>query len=334
MRLLLPALLLAGLAGALLASACSRGGGSDDERMAAIIHRLLVSASASDTAELESFAGRLPEGLPSAPPAYEGARLIVSSRRPAAASATPGAATGDIPEPTLYFIVYDTADERQQVLDFYLEALDEEPWRLESTAATVELDSLQFSNTEDADISGVVSIAGGGGDGRTSILISMRDAGAFRRERPPYQPGDSLPLPKGFPPDLPVYEGATVIGNAFVRQPANNSYLIDFITTADAAEVLAFYREAFAQRKWTVLSGAPLGVEERLDFHDEQSDIQGDLLVETFPKDARFTEVKLQVEVNPARTPVEVTPQPSRTGTPRAPTATAAAATATPGGTP
>jgi len=327
MRLLLPALLLAGLAGALLATAC--GGGSDDERVAGIIHRLLVSASASDTAELESFAGRLPDGLPTDPPAYPDARLIVSSRRPAAVSVTPAPATGAIPEPTLYFIVYDTGDGRQQVLDFYLDALDQEPWQLEGAYATVELDSLQFSNAEDGDISGVVSIAGGGGDSRTSILISMQDAGAFRREAPPYRPGDSLPLPKGFPPDLPIYAGATVIGNAFLRQPANESYLVDFITTASAEDVLAFYRDAFAQRKWTVLSGAPLGVEQRLDFRDEQSDIQGDLLVEPFPKDARFTEVKLQVEVNPARTPAAVTPQASRTSTPRAPTKTPAPATAT-----
>jgi len=331
MRLLLSALVLAGLAGALLASACGSGG-NDDERVAAIIHRLLVAASASDTAGLESFAGRLPDGLPARPPVYPDARLIVSSRRPAAVSLTPEPATGNIPEPTLYFIVYDTPDGREQVLNFYLAALDQDPWQLESASATVELDSLQFSRTEDADISGVVSITRGGGDSRTSILISMQDAGAFRRELPPYQPGDSLPLPKGFPPDLPIYQGATVIGNAFVRKPANESYLVDFITTANADEVLAFYRDVFAQRKWTVLSGAPLGVEQRLDFHDEQSDIQGDLLVEAFPKDARFTEVKLQVEVNPARTPVAVTPQPSRTGTPRAPTATPPPATATPAG--
>jgi hypothetical protein len=312
MRLLLPALLVAGLGVALVAAGCG-GGKSDDERVAAIIHRLLVSASAADTAELESFAGRLPEGLPAPPPAYPDARLIVSSRRPAAVVATRAAADGAIPEPTLYFIVYDTDASRQQVLDFYLDALDDGGWQLESAYATVELDSLQFSNSEDADLSGVVSIARGGGDARTSILISMQDAGAFRRELPPYRTGESLPLPRGFPPDLPIYQDATVIGNALVRAPGNDSYLVDFITTASASDVLAFYRDAFAQREWTVLAGAPLGVEQRLDFHDETSDIQGELLTEAFPKDARFTEVKLRVEVNPERTPAALTPQPSRT---------------------
>ena len=329
MRLLLPALLVAGLGMALLAAACG-GGESDDERVAAIIHRLLVSASAADTAELESFAGRLPEGLPAAPPAYPDARLIVSSRRPAAIGATPAPADGTVAEPTLYFIVYDTNASRQQALDFYLDALDEDPWQLASAAATLELDSLQFSNTDDADISGVVSIARGGGDNRTSILISMQDAGAFRRELPPYRTGESLPLPRGFPPDLPIYQGATVIGNGFVRSPGNDSYLVDFITTAGADDVRAFYRDVFAQREWTVLPGAPLGVDERLDFHDETSDIQGDLLIEAFPQDARFTEVRLQVEVNPARTPAALTPQPSRT--PASPSATPPPVTATPRG--
>ncbi len=60
MRLLLPAASLAGLLGLLLTSAC---GGSGGQHTASIIHRLLVASSSSDTSQLESFTGRLPDGL-------------------------------------------------------------------------------------------------------------------------------------------------------------------------------------------------------------------------------------------------------------------------------
>lgn len=312
MRLLLPAASLAGLLGLLVASAC---GGSGGQHTASIIHRLLVASSSSDTSQLESFTGRLPDGLPASPPAYPGASLIVSSREPAAASLTPQPATGNIPQPELYFIVYDTGDGRQKVLDFYQRALDAKPWRLESAYSTREQDKLQFVKSDDTDISGVVSIIRAGSDNRTAILVSLQDAGAFRQKLPPYQPAKTLPTPQGFPPDIPIYKGAVIISNALLRQPGNDRYLVDFLTTARQNDVLAFYRQAFAQRNWTVLPGAPLGVQQRLDFHDAKSDVQGDLLVDTFPADSTFTEVKLQVQVNPARTPVSQTPQ---TGTPTA----------------
>jgi hypothetical protein len=328
-RLPLAALLLVGLLGALLASACG-GGSADNQHIASIIHRLLVAASASDTGKLESFTGSLPDGLPAKPPEYPGASLIVSSRRPAATNgSTPQPAATSIPQPELYFIVYDTGDDRQKVLDFYQKALDQKPWQLESAYSTAELDSLQFSNSADADISGVISIARGGDDKRTSILVSLQDAGAFRLATPPFQPEASLPLPNGFPPDLPIYKGAIITSNAFLRQPGNDSYLVDFLTTASQDEVIAFYRQTFTEKGWTVLPGAPLGVEQRLDFHDAQSDIQGVLLVDPFADDSRYMEVKLQVQVNPARTPAALTPQPSGTGTPPASTATPPAPTPT-----
>jgi hypothetical protein len=333
MRLPLPALLLAGLLGALLASACG-GGSADNQHIASIIHRLLVSANTSDTGKLESFTGRLPDGLPAKPPEYPGASLVVSSRRSAATTgSTPQPAATSVPQPELYFIVYDTGDDRQQVLDFYEKALDQKPWQLESAFSTAELDSLQFSNSDDADISGVISIARGGDDKRTSILVSLQDAGAFRQQLPPFQPAKSLPLPNGFPPDLPIYKDANITSNAFLRQPGNNSYLVDFLTTASQDDVIAFYRQTFADKGWTVLPGAPLGVQQRLDFHDAQSDIQGSLLADAFPADSRYVEVKLQVQVNPARTPVSVVtpnatpgtgtpPAPTKTSTPPAPTGT------------
>lgn len=306
--LLWPAL----LAGLLLASlACGDG---DGERAASIIHRLLQAAGAEGAGQLESFPGRLPDGLPARPPQYPGAEVIVSSRQPApVGDLDEPAPSGEVRQPVVYLIVLDTADDREPVFAFYEQALEKDPWQLESTFSTQELDTLQFSNVEDPDISGVVSIAKGGDDGRTSILISLQDAGAFREEAPPFELGESLRLPKEFPPDLPVYQGATITGSAFVRQPGNESFLLIFLTTDSQDDVIEFYREAFQQRGWRVLAGAALGLEERIDFRDDRGDIQGDVLADRFSRDRRYTQVRLQVRVDPAREPVEETPEAAET---------------------
>jgi hypothetical protein len=322
------ALLVAGL---LIGVACG-GGSAGKQDVASIIHRLIVASGGSDTGQLVSYTGRLPDSLPARPPEYPGSGLIVSMRRPASTNlATPSPTAGTIAQPTLYFLVYDTPDPRQKVLDYFNAQLDQSPWQLQGTVSTSEFDSLQFAKADDADITGVVSIVRVGDDGHTSILVSLQDAGAFRQQTPVYHPAESLSPPKGFPSDVPLYDGATIISTVFLRQPGNESYLVDFITRDSADRVLTFYRQASADRGWTVLPGAPLGVAQRLDFHDANSDIQGSLLVDAFPQDSAFTEVKLQVQLNPNRTPVTpttgsppaaATPPPS-SATPPAPAATA-----------
>ena len=311
-RSLVPLALLSGAI--LLAAAC--GGGGDD-RTAGIIHRLLLAAGTTDTAALESFVGRLPDDLPVAPPQYPGAKLIVSSQQPAPFSDFSGNSdddTGSVPQPMLYFIVLDTDSDREQVFAFYEQALDEDPWQIESSFSTTQLDTFQFVNVEDPDIAGAVSIAKGAGDGRTSILISLQDAGAFREEEPPFQLGESLSIPKEFPPDLPLYRGATVTDTAFFREPGSESFLLIFLTMDGQDDVIEFYRDEFEQRGWTVLEGATFGLAERIEFRDEGRDIQGEVLADRFADARSYTEVTIQVQVNSAREPAaggDTTPEPT-----------------------
>ena len=300
--------LLAGLL--LLVAACA---GDGDGRTAGVIHRLLLAAATDSSGTLESFPGRLPDDLPVEPPRYPGAGLIMSSRQPAPVTDTEVGPEESIPQPTLYFIVFDTTDGREDVFDFYEDALDEDPWQLESTFSTGELDSLEFSNVDDADIAGAVSIASGGEDGRTSILISLQDAGAFREEAPPFELGASLPVPKEFPDDVPLYPDSTITSTAFFREPGSESFLVIFLTTDSQDEIAGFYRDQFHQRDWSVLEGAPLGLEERIDFRDEGGDVQGSLLADRFSRDPGYTEVRLQVRVNPAREPAGGTETPAPT---------------------
>jgi hypothetical protein len=300
-------------------------GGSEDDGTASIIHRLLLAASADNAGELESFSGRLPEGLPVEPPLYPGAEVVVSSQRPAATAPeeTPEP-SGNIPQPMVYFIVLDTADARNQVLGFYIEELNQDPWQINNTYSTADLDTVEFSNVDDADISGVVSIATGGQDGRVGVLISLQDAGSFREELPPFEPEESLRLPVGFPEDIPIYEEAVVTGTAFFREPGNESFLVIFISTDSQDAIIDFYRNELQARGWNVQLGEALGLEERMDFRDQAGTLQGDILLAPFERDDSYIEARMQIREDPAREPVEpgdVTPQPTsaQTAEPTAP---------------
>lgn len=279
--------------------------------MADIIHGLLLAAGTEGSESLESFEGELPPNLPADPPLYPDAELVVSSRQPAPTdfAASPSADPTDVTQPVLYFIVLDTPDSRDEVFAFYEDALDADPWQVQGSFSTAELDTLQFFNVDDIDIAGAVSIAQEGGDGRTLVLISMQDAGAFLDEQPPFELEASLPVPKEFPPDVPLYEGSTVTGTAFFREPGSESFLLIFLTTDSQDDVIAFYREAFQDYGWTVQDTSSFGLEGQIDFRDQTGDIQGDVLADRFARSRDYTEVRIQVDVNPSRMPEgEATP--------------------------
>ncbi len=311
-----PLLIVVLLAWSLLSfNAC---GGQGDDRTAGIIERLLQAAVLDDSGEMESFPGELPPDLPVEIPLYPDAEVIVSNRQPAPVSdaKTPEAAAE--PYPLLYFILLDTSDDRNEVLEFYENALDEDPWQLESSFSTELLDTLQFLDVEDADIAGAVSIAHGGEDGRTSILISLQDAGAYLEGEQPFELGESVALPKEFPPDMPLYPDATVTGTAFFREPGSESFLLIFLTADSQDDVIEFYRDEFDRRFWTVLAGDATGLEERLDFRDAEDSIQGDVLADRSPSSPLYTEVRIQIQIDPAREPVDMekipTPKPTEEG--------------------
>lgn len=299
-----PLLVLVLLAGSLLSlNACA---GQGDDRTAGIIERLLQAAVLDDSGGMESFPGELPPDLPVELPLHPDAQVIVSNRQPAPVSDAQADETEGEPYPLLYFILLDTSRDRDQVLEFYEGVLDEDPWQLESSFSTELLDTLQFFNIDDADIAGAVSISHGGEDGRTSILISLQDAGAFVEEEPPFEPGESVALPKEFPPDMPLYPDATITGTAFFREPGSESFLLIFLTTDSQDEVIEFYREEFDRRFWTVLAGDATGLEERLDFRDAEDSIQGDVLADRSPSSRLYTEVRIQIQIDPSREPVDM----------------------------
>jgi predicted enzyme related to lactoylglutathione lyase len=296
------------MTGSLVVAALVGCGGKDEDRAAGIIHRLLLAGQLQGFGTLESFAGRLPDDLPAEPPLYPGADLIVSSRQPAPSDALdlPPELGGPPPgadEAVLYFIVLDTDDDRTQVFSFYEEALDEDGWRLGASASTEALDTLEFEQVNDADINGVVTIARGKEDDRTSILISLQDAGALALEEPPFEPGESVPVPKAFPPDVPIYEGAIITSSAFFPSLATETFLLTFLTTDSQDDVIAFYRGAFEERGWTVEQGSAIGLADTIDFRDAGRTIEGQLSADRSSRDRRYTLVVIQLRVDSARQP-------------------------------
>jgi predicted enzyme related to lactoylglutathione lyase len=295
----------------LFGGACTSGG---DEDTASIIHRLLIAAGSDASSDLESFPGELPKDMPIEPPLYPGATLVTSSRQAAPTDQTQSPQATPAAQPLLYFIVLDTGDHRDDVFTFYEDALDKDPWQLESSFSTAELDTFQFLNAEDPDISGVVSIATGGEDGRTSILISLQDSGAILDEEAPFEPGESLPVPQEFPDEIPLYEGATVTSDAFLREPGNVSFLLIFLTTDPQEDVVEFYRGVFEELGWNVTEQDPIANETRINFTDDAGDIQGSVQSAPFDGDDGYTETRVQFNMNPARpAPGEEsdTPQPA-----------------------
>ena len=283
----------------LLGAACTSGG--DENDTASIIHRLLIAAGTDASSDLESFPGELPKDLPIEPPLYPGAALVTSSRQLAPTDPTQSLEPAPAAQPLLYFIVLDTGDHRDDVFTFYEDALDEGPWQLESLFSTPELDTFQFFNAEDPDISGVISVANGGEDGRTSILISLQDSGAVLDEEAPFELGESLPVPQEFPDEIPLYEGATVTSDAFLREPGNVSFLLIFLTTDPQEDVVEFYRGAFEELGWTVTEQDPIANETRINFADDAGDIQGSVQSAPFDRDDGYAETRVQFNMNPAR---------------------------------
>jgi predicted enzyme related to lactoylglutathione lyase len=312
-----------------LAFACGGGGGNNSET-ASLVHRLLQASTSDQGGQLETFAGELPDSLTAEPPLYPDANLIVSSRQPAAQPGTPTPdASGNISQPLLYLIVLDTKDSREKVFAFYDDALDKDAWRIESMFSAQDMDTVQFANVNDADVTGVVTIARGGNDNRTSILISMQDAGAYRRQLPRFEPDDSVPVPKTFPEDVPEYENSIITGSAFVREGEADSFLLVFITRDSADSVVSFYRDEFQSYGWTVQDAEQLGLQEQTNFRDGAGEMQGVLLTNVFARDPRYTEVNLSFRQASSREPAspqDTTPTPVGTA--------AATAEATPARTP
>lgn len=271
-------------------------GGSDSSGGAGIIDGFIRLNSTDE--EITSFEGKIPPNFPSDLPQYKDAKLISSLE----------IASG---QGTLYMVFASTSDSPQKVYEFFLGALDDDPWQVELAQDTADLSGIVFSSPDDADVQGDVRIIHSTLDNRTSIYYRLQDLTPTSRSSSQDKdaiPTSSRPLPPGFPNDIPIYDGkkseSIVTDTYFQRDPGAIAFYVSFLSKDTQNEILAYYKGEFEKRGWTVTESteASRGFSETIEFSDgAKQQIQGAILADAFAADPSYTKIELQMQVSTSR---------------------------------
>jgi hypothetical protein len=280
LRIIFAALAAAALA---LALAACGGGGGDGDQTGRIVERLLTSGQEEGT-KVRTFVGELPAGLPWEIPSYPGSTVLASF-------------VMEQPEGSTYFIMLDSDDAPDQILQFYESALDEDPWQVEGTISSSQVMALQFSEVDDANVSGGLSVDNLA-EGGSGIVVSVQELEeASTPEAKPFELGASRPLPSNFPSDVPLYPDSTVTDTTWLRSPGGVDFLVTFLTTHAPKDVNDFYRTEFTDRGFTVTDETGSGSALVLSFTNPAGDLTGTVTADTFGEDAAYTQVDIQLHV-------------------------------------
>jgi hypothetical protein len=287
---IVPALIVGGLVYAL-----KDGGDSGGNNEAATIIEAFLRPGAA-AGDVESFNGRMPDDFPSEFPLFRGARPVSSF-------------VFETDEGVSYFAILSTSASQDEVLRFYLERLDDDPWQVEIARSSDEFTGVRFTRPDDPDVQGDVTIHGSNADGRTAIFVSFQDVTPSGRSNPtskPFELGASRPLPANFPNDVPIYKSndSTVTETYFERAPGGTAYIVSFLTKDDQDDVIGFYRSEFEKKGWTVTDSAnqPTGFTLSIDFNDgTRQSLQGSVQADSFEDDSSYTKVDLLLQVTGAR---------------------------------
>jgi hypothetical protein len=262
------------------------GGGARLERN--VTNVVNAFSQSGDGSGVLRYEGELPPSFPDDMPTYPEGRVISSIVQ----------IRGD---DAGYIVVFDTDDARQDVANYFNEALTGDPWQVEIEQTGRESTVLQFSNIEDPNVEGVVLVAESKGDEKTTIFMSINVVGGGTDLDPePYEETAGRPLPAGFPAeDVPPYPDATIIETGYQRSPQGNQYLAAMVSEDDAGEVMTYYRDHFESQGWTV-EDAPDGSSEleggvALSFTSEDGETTGLVEAGEFVEDENLTRVNVQV---------------------------------------
>ena len=282
----IPFAALAVAALALALAAC--GGGGDDDQTNRIVSRLLTSGQVEDT-QVQTFVGEMPADLPWELPRYPGSEVLASFVLEQTGSSA-------------YFIMLDSDDASDEILQFYEGALNEDPWQVEGSTSSTQTMALQFSKVDDANVTGGMAVDGlpDGGSGIVVSVELVNETNASEEE--PFELEASRPLPSNFPSDVPLYPDSTVTETTWLRSPGGVDFLVTFLTTDAQEDVMGFYREDFSGRGFTVTDEESSGFELTLSFTDPATgELAGSMTADTFAEDAAYTQASLQVHVGSAQ---------------------------------
>jgi hypothetical protein len=267
------------------------GGGRD--RSAAVIDGFVHSSGPND-ADIKSYKGQVPPGFPKDFPLYSGAKPVSSFL-----------VASD--EGRQYFAIFSTSAPPEKVYDYYIGAMDKDPWQVQVAASGAEFTGMRFTNPSNPDVEGEVAVYKSDLDADTHIYVTFQDesADARRAEKPKtdFKLGESYALPSGFPSDVPLYDKSgkpIVIETYFERSPGVTEYSASFLTKGSQGDVIRFYEDELKKKGWEIRE--PPSQSSR-DFalaraFTDNKQIQGTVSVDTFEKDSAYQKVDLFVEVS------------------------------------
>jgi hypothetical protein len=263
------------------------GGESQDDRVHRDVTNVLNAFSSSQEGTTTRFEGELPPGFPDDLPVYPGARVLASLLQ-----------VGD--SDAGYLVIYDTDDARADVAAFYDERLSADPWQVDAGQDGRDTTAHQFSKIDDPNIAGVLLIAESKDDELTTIVASVQVvAGAEDLDPQAFVEPPGRALPQGFPPGIPVYDGAVLIESAFQRQAGARNFALSFITRDDASDVLDFYRDRLEEEDLSVedagTGSSSIEDAEAIRFADAALELTGEVAVGAFSDDENYTRIDLQV---------------------------------------
>jgi hypothetical protein len=290
---IVPALIV----GVLVYALTSSGDDSDYSSASAVIDGFIRIGADPET--IISYVDQLPPEFPESFPLYDNSSIDVSF------SILDPQSNG-----VSFFAVFGTNDSPDSVYDFYLNRLRSDPWQVEFAQSSDDLTRLVFSNPEDAEVSGQLTVHHSSLDRRTVMYLTYED---LTPENPPlpaereFSLGESRSLPPNFPNDIPVYQGdsdSVVRETVFERAPGASSYFISFLTEDGQADVIEFYRDEFQGRGWTVTDTDASGQQFSLgiDFSEGQEQtLQGTITADSSEDNASYTLVNIFVQVSSNR---------------------------------
>ncbi len=320
---IVPAVIV-GVAVWFIASGGSGGGG--DERVTTNVTNVVNAFSQGQTGSVtRRFEGQLAPGFPKDVPLYPGAKLISSELQISGSDAD-------------YLVVYDTGDSRQKVADYFSGKLDADPWEVDASQDDRESSLRQFSNVSDANVRGLVLAAESKQDDVTTVIVSVQvTSGAAAAGSEQFDPGDSRPLPAGFPTSVPAYPGATVMSTTYQKCTRDQAlggactagsltFRVSMVTQDAASKVLDYYRTQLATNQLTVTDGdasqSTLAGATAIDFTDAGQTVQGSITVGALAEDAKYAQVDISAATQPsaqapAGAPTEgATPAPTEAAAP------------------
>jgi hypothetical protein len=288
---LIPAVLV-GLIVFFVAGGSENGGGSCGTTLDGF-----VRLSLSQGEEIESSCD-LPQGFPKDIPVYSGASLD-------------GGFAIKSEDGTTFIVAYSTSAEKSDVYDFYLEAMDEDPWQIELSREADDFTGMQFSRPDSADIQGSITISHSDLDDRTAIFVFLLDSSLTSTTSG--SSGSGIPtasksLPPGFPNDIPIFKGKNetiILDTYFQRDAGQNAFLVSFLTKDADVDVINYYTQEFQKRGWSVRDGeaSPGDFALTIEFDDNKpsKEVQGTIRADVYSEDASYTEVNLIVQVSASR---------------------------------